>query len=249
MAVGVARGESQSVGRGDSQPQAGVERSGDDNPFIAAMQKVLRKDEVSFRSEAQKEALTAIVKGGRSPLVVVIPTGGGKSLLFTAPACLADAGITIVVVPFRALINDLVDKAKEAGIDSIEWRLGEVNPATLVFVSADLVDGTGFLGYAQQLLDSGWLRRIFVDECHLIFKDGHWRSKLARLGTLRRVNCEMILLTATLLPIMQGELEYCMAMEMCRYIRADTTRLRTRYMVEECKAGALESRAVDICRS
>jgi superfamily II DNA or RNA helicase len=243
------RGESQAVGRGDSQPQARAERSGDENPFIAAMRKALRKDEVSFRSEAQKEALTAIVKGGRSPLVVVIPTGGGKSLLFTAPACLVDAGMTIVVVPFRALINDLVDKAKEAGIDSIEWRPGEVNPATLVFVSADLVDGTGFLGYAQQLLDSGWLRRIFVDECHLIFKDGHWRSKLARLGTLRRVNCEMILLTATLPPIMQGELEYCMAMEMCRYIRADTTRLRTRYMVEECKAGALESRAVDICRS
>ena len=84
------------------------------------MRKALRRDEVSFRSKAQKEALTAIVKGRRSPLVVVIPTGSSKSLLFTAPACLADAGITIVVVPFRALINDLVDKAKEAGIDSIE---------------------------------------------------------------------------------------------------------------------------------
>jgi superfamily II DNA helicase RecQ len=35
-------------------------------------------------------------------------------------ACLDSTGVTIVVVPFRALINDLVDKAKKAGIDSME---------------------------------------------------------------------------------------------------------------------------------
>jgi superfamily II DNA helicase RecQ len=52
--------------------------------------------------------------------VVVIPTGGRKSLLFTAPAYLDSTRVTIVVVPFRALINDLVDKAKKAGIDSVE---------------------------------------------------------------------------------------------------------------------------------
>ena len=77
----------------------------------------------------------------------MIPTGGRKSLLFTAPACLDRIGTTIVVVPFRALINDLVEKAKKTGINSVEWRPGEVNPATIVFVSADLVDGTNLLGY------------------------------------------------------------------------------------------------------
>lgn len=112
------------------------------------MQKALGKFDVSFRSDTQREALETIVAGGRRPLVVVMPTGGGKSLLFTAPACLDNTGVTIVMVPFRALINDLVDKAKNAGIDCVEWRPGEVNPATLVFVSADLVDGTNLLGYA-----------------------------------------------------------------------------------------------------
>jgi superfamily II DNA helicase RecQ len=181
--------------------------------------------------------------------VVVIPTSGGKSLLFTAPACLDNTGVTIVVVPFRTLINDLVDKAKKAGIDSVEWRPGEVNPATLVFVNADLVDGTNLLGYAQQLFDSGRLRRIFIDECHLIFKENHWRAKLVRLSCLRGVNCPMVLLTATLPPLMQFELERCMSIEFCRYIRADRTRLRTRYMVEECKPGKLERRVVEMCYS
>ena len=178
-----------------------------------------------------------------------MPTGGGKSLLFTAPACLDRIGTTIVVVPFRALINDLVEKAKKTGIDSVEWRPGEVNPATIVFVSADLVDGTNLLGYAQQLFDSGRLRRIFIDECHLVFKENHWRAKLARLSCLRGVNCPMVLLTATLPPQMQFELERCMAIEFCRYIRADTIRLRTRYMVEECKPGKLERRVIEICHS
>lgn len=214
-----------------------------------AMQKALCKSDVSFRSETQREALETIVEGGRRPLVVVMPTGGGKSLLFTAPACLDSTGVTIVVVPFRALINDLVEKAKKAGIDSVEWRPGEVNPATIVFASADLVDGTNLLGYAQQLLDSGRLRRIFIDECHLIFKENHWRAKLARLSCLRGVDCPIVLLTATLPPRMQFELERCMAIEFCRYIRADTTRERTRYMVEECKPGKLERRAIEICHS
>lgn len=215
----------------------------------AAMQKALGKVDVSFRSETQKEALETIIEAERRPLVVVMPTGGGKSLLFTAPACLDRIGTTIVVVPFRALINDLVEKAKKTGIDSVEWRPGEVNPATIVFVSADLVDGTNLLGYAQQLFDSGRLRRIFIDECHLVFKENHWRAKLARLSCLRGVNCPMVLLTATLPPQMQFELERCMAIEFCRYIRADTIRLRTRYMVEECKPGKLERRVIEICHS
>lgn len=221
----------------------------DANALRIAMQKALGTDNATFRSETQRDALETIVNGGRRPLVVVMPTGGGKSLLFTAPACLDDAGTTIVVVPFRALINDLVDKAEKAGIDSIEWRPGEVNPATLVFVSADFVDASGLIGYAERLLDSGRLRRIFIDECHLIFKDSHWRAKLAALSRLRGINCLLVLLTATLPPQMQRELEYCMGMELCRYIRADTTRLRTRYLVEECKLGKLEERAIEICAS
>lgn len=216
--------------------------------IILAMRKALGREEVSYRSEAQQEALKTIVHGRVSqPLIVVMPTGGGKTLLFTAPACFEDPGVTIVVVPYRALLETTIAKAKAAGIDCIEWHPREVNPATIVFVSADLIPGTNFLGYAQQLRHAGMLRRIFIDECHLVFKDNHWRSKLAELKQLRAVSCPMILLTATLPPVMQYELERCMAITNGRYIRADTTRLRTRYMVEWCKAGTLAESAVGIC--
>lgn len=91
-----------------------------------AMRKALRREDVSFRSEEQGEALRTIVSGEQTtPLVVVLPTGGGKSLLFMAPACLDDPGVTIVVVPYRALLDNLVATAKKARIDYIEYRPGE----------------------------------------------------------------------------------------------------------------------------
>jgi superfamily II DNA or RNA helicase len=114
-----------------------------------AMRKALRREDLSFRSEAQEVALHTIISGEQAtPLVVVLPTAGGKSLLFIAPACLDDPGVTIVVVPYRALLDNLVATAKKAKIDYIEYRPGERNPAALVFVSADFVEGSQFLSYA-----------------------------------------------------------------------------------------------------
>jgi superfamily II DNA helicase RecQ len=135
-----------------------------------AMQKALRRDTVEFRSEEQREALYTIVSGNQTTLlVVVLPTGGGKSLLFMAPACLNDLGVTIVVVPYRALLDNLLKTAKDARIDCIKYRPGEQNPAALVFVSADFAGGSQFLSYVQLLSVKGVLRRVFVDESHLTF--------------------------------------------------------------------------------
>jgi superfamily II DNA helicase RecQ len=61
----------------------------------------------------------------RTPLVVVLLTGGGKSLLFIVPACLDDPSMTIVVVPYRTLVNNLVIIARTVRIDCIEYKPGE----------------------------------------------------------------------------------------------------------------------------
>jgi superfamily II DNA helicase RecQ len=108
-----------------------------------AMQKALHRDNVEFQSEEQREALYTIVSGNQmTPLVVVLPTGRGKSLLFMAPACLIDPGVTIIVVPYHALLDNLLKTAKDVRIDCIEYRPGEQNPAALVFVSTDFAGGS-----------------------------------------------------------------------------------------------------------
>ncbi|CAD0056321.1 unnamed protein product [Aureobasidium pullulans] len=107
-----------------------------------------------------------------TPLVVVLPTRGGKSLLFMAPACLENAGVTIVIVPFRALINKLVSTAKEASVNSTEWHPGLTDPATLVFVSADRIIGSGFLSYRLAAeARSGSLRTRLASAAHYAYRN------------------------------------------------------------------------------
>ncbi len=135
-----------------------------------AMQQALGKTEVSFRSEEQKQGVEAVLPG-HTPLVVVLPTGGGKSLLFMVPACLVPAclkepGVTVVVVPFWALLGNMVKRMKEVDIECIEWKAEEVNPSTSVVVSADRTAEGDFMDYASQLNRDKLLRRVIIDECH-----------------------------------------------------------------------------------
>ena len=49
---------------------------------------------------AEQELVLHAVVDGQTPLVVVLPTGEGKSLLFSVPACIDNAGVTVIVVPY-----------------------------------------------------------------------------------------------------------------------------------------------------
>ncbi|KAK1809579.1 hypothetical protein LTR12_016055 [Friedmanniomyces endolithicus] len=211
-----------------------------------AMGKVLGTDDVSFRSATQRDALHAVVsKDDLMPHVIVLLTGGGKSMLFMAPACLDDPGVTVVVVPYRALLDNLLSTAKKAGIDCIEWQPGEVNAAALVLFSADKVGP--FMRYAGVLGEKGLLRRVFVDESHLTFTSSNWRPKLTAVREVRGLRVPTIMLTATLPIVLEFELEASMAAQMARYIRVATTQMRTRYVVDLRPAGKGMERTMEVC--
>jgi superfamily II DNA helicase RecQ len=223
-------------------------RARPDQDIKAAMQQVLGQTEVSFRTPEQEQALRAVLHG-QTPLVVVLPTGGGKSVLFMVPACMADAGVTVVVVPFRALVGDLLRRLQRARIDHLEWRPNRPNGApAVVVVSADLVATSGFMTYAIGLAESGHLQRVVVDECHLSLTSNDWRPKLARLGDLRIMRCPVVLLTATLPPVLERQLGRNMLVENATYVRASTVRANIRYAVATCRAGQLVETAVAMCR-
>ena len=186
-----------------------------------AMQQVLSQQDVGFRSAEQELALHAVINR-QTPLIVVLPTGRGKSLLFSVPACMDDAGVTVVVVPYQALIKDLVDRMQKCGIDCIEWKHGKSSPAAVVVVSADAAGDTtsngNFLGYANMLSRKGLLQQVVVDECHLVITSSNWRLKLALLKNLRLLPCPIVLLTATLPPVREGELATSMLLPCATYI-------------------------------
>src|SRR5918992_1533629 len=65
----------------------------------------------------QREAMQSVLEGRDS--LVVLPTGGGKSLCFQAPAVFA-GGTTVVVSPLIALMKDQVDALRRLGIPAVQ---------------------------------------------------------------------------------------------------------------------------------
>jgi hypothetical protein len=217
-----------------------------------AVRKALRMRqgcEIKYKSAEQEEALERIMDGSNPALMVVLPTSGGKTLLVTAPACLDDAGVTIVVVPYRQLINETVMDAKAAGIECIEWTHRTEDPATMVVVSADKLDDA-FFGYASLLVSKGLVRRVFVDEAHLAVTAHSWRYRLVRLAMVQTIEAPLIMLTATLPVHMESDVEVTMVTAArLTWIRACTARRSTKYVVRaNIKDGGLKREAVKVCR-
>lgn len=222
----------------DAHPKrAELEPSSLEKDIKTAMQHVLKNSEVSFKSAEQEQAMHAVVQG-QTPLVVVLPTGGGKSLLFTVPASMPGARVTILVVPFRALIEDHVQRISQSGVACAEWTQAQTHyPTSIVVVSADVAGSPSFLQYAILLNEKKLLQRVVIDECHLVVTSSHWRPKLATLRDLRMLSCPIVLLTATLPPVLEGVLAQDMLMSCATYIRASTVRPNIRYFVSWCAPG------------
>ncbi len=141
----------------------------------------------------QREAMEAVLAGRDS--VVVLPTGGGKSLCFQAPAMILP-GFAVVVSPLIALMKDQVDALNECGIPAAridsslsfgEQRDAMVRARTgalkLLYVAPERLCQEGFV---QNLRESEGLEMIAIDEAHCISMWGHdFRPEYRMLGVLR----------------------------------------------------------------
>lgn len=81
----------------------------------------------TWRSDKQEECMHAIMKlVGAQHLICVLPTGAGESILFMARAMMRGRGTSAVIVPFSTLIDDLVERAREKGVDVLHFQNSEV---------------------------------------------------------------------------------------------------------------------------
>jgi superfamily II DNA helicase RecQ len=78
--------------------------------------------DVQFKSPGQKEMVAEAVSRTRN-FIGVLPTGGGKSLVFMLPAFVEDGLWTIVLTPNKMLLRDHLRRAQEAQIPALQWTV------------------------------------------------------------------------------------------------------------------------------
>ena len=154
----------------------------------------------------QAEIIASVLE--RRDTLVLMPTGGGKSLCYQLPALRLD-GLTLVVSPLIALMKDQVDTLKANGIaaefinSSLTYpELNDVrarvqrNTVKILYVAPERLALAGF----QDFLAGLTISLVAVDEAHCISMWGHeFRPDYRNLVTLRRVlpGVPFIALTAT----------------------------------------------------
>ena len=159
----------------------------------------------AFRGE--QEAIIGHVAGGGDCLVLM-PTGGGKSLCYQIPALLR-AGVAVVVSPLIALMQDQVDALRQAGV-----RAGYLN-STLTFGEVRAIEDHARAGRLDllyvaperlmgertlDLLDGLRIALFAIDEAHCVSQWGHdFRPEYLQLSVLheRYPGVPRIALTAT----------------------------------------------------
>jgi hypothetical protein len=108
------------------------------------------KPDVNFRSEHQRTMVEIAVSRSEN-FVGILPTGGGKSIVFMLPALIEEGYITIVVVSNSALLLDMIRKTKDAKIPCCQWLVGSppIKDSRLVFMALETVTSPKFKEYVH----------------------------------------------------------------------------------------------------
>ncbi|KAF9882952.1 hypothetical protein FE257_004863 [Aspergillus nanangensis] len=207
--------------------------------MAAAAQRMVQKG-IQLRG-VHGPALRAI-QDGESPVVAVIPTGGGKSMLFMLPAWVEPGGTTVVVIPLLALRQDFQRRCQQLGISCVAWESRRPPDETsIVLVTPESAVTPDFHSFLNRLRLIQRLDRIIIDEYHIMLQEGtDFRPAMQRLGRLVAAHTQLVLLTATLPPRLEDRLFQCIQHareDISMFQNTPTTRTNIQYRVWRPEVG------------
>jgi ATP-dependent DNA helicase RecQ len=191
---------------------------------------------------AQREIVEHVAGGGDA--LVLMPTGGGKSLCYQLPALLR-AGTAVVVSPLIALMQDQVAALAQLGVRA-EFLNSTLDLATARAVERDLVAGELDLLYVAperlvtprclELLDRTQVALFAIDEAHCVSQWGHdFRPEYLQLSVLHERYPEVprIALTATADPQTRVEIVERLSLGDARVFVSSFDRPNIRYTIAD----------------
>ena len=198
----------------------------------------------------QAEIVAHVIAG--QDALVLMPTGGGKSLCYQIPAIArqrAGRGVTIVVSPLIALMHDQVGALEEAGVSAAflnstqsfddtlaierELRSGGI---TLLYVAPERLTTARFLGLLDLLNEQGKLSLFAIDEAHCVSQWGHdFRENYLALSLLheRYPQVPRIALTATADDLTRADIITRLGLDDARIFISSFDRPNIRYQIVE----------------
>ena len=210
----------------------------------------------AFRG-AQQDIVEHVCGGGDA--LVLMPTGGGKSLCYQVPAIArqrAGHGVTVVVSPLIALMHDQVGALHEAGVqadflnssltgeeaNAVEQRLRR-GETTLLYAAPERLTTPRFLAQLDMLHAQGRLSLFAIDEAHCVSQWGHdFRPEYRELTVLheRFAGVPRIALTATADDLTRADIVERLQLENARQFVSSFDRPNIRYTIVEKKDATLQ---------
>ncbi len=173
-----------------------------------------------------------LVLENRLDLLVVMPTGHGKSAAFMIPPMVTGRTV-IVVVPLNILVSGHEADASRVGLRYATYGTDTItfhDPPSILFVSVERATTPRFVELAHTLNHLQKLHCVVVDEAHLLLFD--FRPIMKRLLPLWAVGCQLVALIASLSPSQETDLKIVMSTSLT-IIQMSTMRPLIGYVVDE----------------
>ncbi|CAM3967119.1 DNA helicase RecQ [Roseateles saccharophilus] len=203
----------------------------------------------AFRGQ-QGDIVEQLTAGGDA--LVLMPTGGGKSLCYQVPAILRHRrgqGVAVVVSPLIALMHDQVGALEEAGVHAAFLNSSQTGEEasrieremmsgrlTLLYAAPERLTTPRFLAQLASLQERGLLSMFAIDEAHCVSQWGHdFRSEYLQLSLLHERFPEVprIALTATADDLTRADIIQRLQLQDARVFISSFDRPNIRYLIVE----------------
>ncbi|KZV90395.1 P-loop containing nucleoside triphosphate hydrolase protein, partial [Exidia glandulosa HHB12029] len=155
----------------------------------------------TFRNDNQRRALVAIASERRH-VVCILPTSGGKSLLWLTAVRNYDSptDVTVVLVPWNVLAANHLATTQIYGISATFYEKDNHDIRQVMYITPDSAKEDTFRSTLRQLYHFGRLRRIVFDEAHAWITESDFRPALLDASYFTLFEVPIILLSATIPP-------------------------------------------------